>query len=116
MKFTIPATMALLVASVTASKEKTTFAVLRFTNKKLTQGRMDPIIFPGQTSAHVHTVMGGSGFSLNSTGKDLQDSKCSNALIKGDNSNYWFPSLYFHDPKTHEFESVEFYYFNAYYL
>ncbi|KAF5019985.1 hypothetical protein F66182_7998, partial [Fusarium sp. NRRL 66182] len=41
---------------------------------------------------------------------------CSNALVKGDDSNYWFPSLYFHDPETGEFEDVEFDYFNAYYF
>jgi hypothetical protein len=60
--------------------------------------------------------MGGSGFSTSATGEDLVKSKCSNALVKGDNSNYWFPTVYFHDPKSGEFEDVEFDYFNAYYL
>ncbi|KAF4971447.1 hypothetical protein FZEAL_9846 [Fusarium zealandicum] len=116
MKFTLVSAAAALAGVATAAHEEGTFAVLRFTNKQLTKGRMDPILFPGQTSTHVHTIMGGSAFSKSATGKDLLDAKCSNALIKGDNSNYWFPSVYFNDPKTGEFEAVEFDYFSAYYF
>ena len=116
MKFTLLTALTALVSVADAAKDKRTFAVLRFTGKQLTQGRMDPIVFPGKPSGHVHTVMGGSGFSLSSTGKDLQNSKCSNAMVKGDNSNYWFPSLYFRDPKAGTFEPVEVLYVNAYYM
>jgi hypothetical protein len=116
MKSTFVAAAALLAGAASAAKEEGTFAVLRFTNKQLTRGRVDPILFPGETSTHVHNIMGGSGFSKSATGKDLMASKCSNAMIKGDNSAYWFPTLYFHDPKSGKFEDVEFDYFNAYYL
>ncbi|KAM5351483.1 hypothetical protein ACJ41O_004206 [Fusarium nematophilum] len=116
MKSAILSAAAALAGVASAAHETGTFSVLRFTNKMLTAGRMDPILFPGQTSSHVHTIMGGSGFSKSSTGEDLKNSKCSNALVKGDNSNYWFPSVYFNDPKTGEFEAVEFNYFNAYYF
>ncbi|KAK7398263.1 hypothetical protein QQX98_012353 [Neonectria punicea] len=115
MKFTIAASIAALAGTAMA-KEEGTFAVLRFTGKELTKGRMDPIIAPGEVFSHVHSVMGGSGFGSSATGKDMLNSKCSNALIKGDNSAYWFPSLYFHDPETGDFESVELYYFSAYYF
>ncbi|KPM43470.1 hypothetical protein AK830_g3060 [Neonectria ditissima] len=115
MKFAVIAFIATLAGTAMA-KEEGTFAVLRFTGKELTKGRMDPIIAPGEVFSHVHSVMGGSGFSSSATGKDMLDSKCSNALVKGDNSAYWFPSLYFHDPETGDFESVELYYFNAYYF
>ncbi|KAG7418861.1 hypothetical protein DER46DRAFT_178312 [Fusarium sp. MPI-SDFR-AT-0072] len=116
MKSAFATAAAVLAGAASAAHETGTFAVLRFTNDQLTRGRMDPILFPGQTSTHVHHIMGGSGFSTKATGKDLQKSKCSNALVKGDNSNYWFPTLYFHDPKSGEFEDVEFDYFNAYYF
>ncbi|CAF3467565.1 hypothetical protein SNK03_008077 [Fusarium graminearum] len=116
MKSTFVAAAALLAGAASAAKDEGTFAVLRFTNKQLTRGRMDPILFPGETSTHVHNIMGGSGFSTSATGKDLMESKCSNAMIKGDNSAYWFPSLYFQDPKSGKFEDVEFDYFNAYYF
>ncbi|KAF7558868.1 hypothetical protein G7046_g5296 [Stylonectria norvegica] len=116
MKFTLPTALAGFVGIAAASHDKGTFAVLRFTGKQLTQGRMDPIVFPGKPSSHVHTVMGGSNFGLSSTGKDLTQSKCSNAMVKGDNSNYWFPSVYFRDPKEGTFEPVEIFYVNAYYF
>lgn len=108
--------MAATAVALKDNPDKRSFAVLRFTNKQLTKGRLDPIISPGKVSSHVHTVMGGSGFSLGSTGKDLMASNCSTALVKGDNSNYWFPSLYFKDPKTGKLEDVEMFYANVYYL
>lgn len=117
MKFTTKAAAAVAAfAGAVAAKDERTFAVLRFTNKQLTQGRMDPIVSPGVTSAHVHTVMGGSAFGVGSTGEDLINSQCTNAQIKGDNSNYWFPSLYFHDEDADTFEPVEIFYVNVYYL
>ncbi|KAG5993815.1 hypothetical protein E4U43_003398 [Claviceps pusilla] len=119
MKVPCATALLALVGAVAARKDnpdKRTFAVLRFTNKQLTKGRMDPIVTPGKVSTHVHTVMGGSGFGLGSTGKDLMASNCSTALVKGDNSNYWFPSLYFKDPKTGKLEDVEMFYANVYYF
>ncbi|GAB0132642.1 hypothetical protein EsDP_00001071 [Epichloe bromicola] len=119
MKLTAAAAFLALVTGVAARKDnpdKRTFAVLRFTNKQLTKGRMDPIVTPGKVAGHVHSVLGGSGFGLASTGKDLMASNCSTALVKGDNSNYWFPSLYFKDPKTGKLEDVELFYANVYYF
>jgi hypothetical protein len=116
MKFSrSAAALAALVGAVSAKDERT-FAVLRFTNKQLTQGRMDPIVSPGKTSSHVHTIMGGSNFGISSTGETITKSQCTNAQVKGDNSNYWFPSLYFHDEDADTFEPVEVFYVNAYYL
>ncbi|KAL6869459.1 hypothetical protein ACO1O0_000785 [Amphichorda felina] len=115
MKYTYGAALAALIGTA-AAKDDRTFAVLRFNNKALTKGRMDPIISPGQTSQHVHTVMGGSGFGKGATGDDLMNSQCSTAKIKGDNSAYWFPSLYFKDPNTGKFEDVGVDYVNVYYF
>jgi hypothetical protein len=116
MKSLIPSLI--LVASLIAvlAKDHTTFAVLRFTNKHLTQGRMDPIVSPGKISTHVHTVMGGSNPGMNSTSDSLILSRCTNAKIQGDHSSYWFPSLYFHDETAKTFELVDIYYVNVYYL
>lgn len=110
------AALAALAGTASAAKETGTFAVLRFTNKQLTKGRMDPIASPGTPSSHVHTIMGGSGFSMNATGEDLMNSKCSNTMVKGDFSNYWFPSLYFMDPETEKLEDVPVNYVNVYYF
>lgn len=115
MKFTFSAALAAFIGAV-AAKDERTFAVLRFTNKGLTAGRMDPIVSPGKTSAHVHTIMGGSAFGTSTTGEDTVNAQCTNAKIKGDNSNYWFPSVYFHDEEADTFEPVEVFYVNAYYF
>ncbi|KAJ9154717.1 WSC-domain-containing protein [Pleurostoma richardsiae] len=110
------AILAALVASV-AAKDGRTFAVLRFYGDgPLTECRADPIVQPGVTSSHVHTVMGGSGFSISATAEDMVNSQCSNALIEGDNSAYWFPKLYFHDKDAGTFEPVEMFYMNVYYF
>ena len=116
MKFTTTAALAAFGGVAIAAKDERTFAVLRFTNKFLTKGSVDPLVTPGEVSTHSHQVMGGSNFGLNSTGEDLMNSKCTNALIKGDNSNYWFPKLYFNDEENGKFEEVEVDYFNAYYF
>lgn len=114
MKTIYSAALAAFVGAV-AAKDESTFAVLHFTGL-LTQGRMDPIVSPGVPSQHVHGVLGGSGFKMGATGDDLLNSECSTAKVKGDNSAYWFPTLYFRDPSTTELEPVPFYYANVYYL
>ncbi|KAF8811252.1 hypothetical protein BYT27DRAFT_7184648 [Phlegmacium glaucopus] len=73
----------------------------------LVQERLDPIISPGiSPSNHVHTVHGASGFASNSTYDTLRISSCTNCEVAQDLSNYWFPKLYFRDPKTGLFEPV----------
>lgn len=115
MKLAVATAIAALL-NAAAAKDERTFAVLRFNNKQLTKGRMDPLRNPGETGLHVHNILGGSGFSTSSKGVDLQKSRCTTAKVKGDNSNYWFPSLYFKDPKTAKFEHVDVFYANAYYF
>jgi hypothetical protein len=44
------------------------------------------------------------------------NSKCTSATVQGDNSAYWFPTLYFKDPGTQKLEPVPFYYASVYYL
>lgn len=109
--------LAALVATAAAAQDKRTFAVLRHYGKgPLTTCRADPIVSPGKTSAHVHTVMGASNFGLNVTGQQLRESKCTTALPKADLSAYWFPTLYFKDPATGLLEPVPMDYMNVYYF
>ncbi|KAH0525182.1 hypothetical protein TsFJ059_007583 [Trichoderma semiorbis] len=116
MKFTTTTAAVAAMAGIAAAKDSRTFAVLRFTNKGLVTTRVDPIVNPGVPAGHVHNVLGGSNFGFSSTGADLVKSNCSTALVKGDYSNYWYPPLYFHDPKTGNFEYVDVYYTNVYYF
>ncbi|MCJ1266538.1 hypothetical protein MMC22_006423 [Lobaria immixta] len=57
--------------------------------------RIDPLVNLGKVSEHVHTIKGGSAFSLTSLSADLAKSKCSSCAVKEDNSAYWTPALYF---------------------
>lgn len=113
MKFTTSALLAISAASASAR----TFAVLHFYGDgPLVTGRMDPIINPGGPSGHVHVVQGGSNFATTMTNTQALASNCTSSRIKNDKSNYWTPTLYFVDPKTGNFESVELFYMNVYYL
>jgi len=57
--------------------------------------RIDPIVAPGQVSAHVHTVSGGNALNFSMDYADTQTSECSSCPIKQDLSNYWTPKLYY---------------------
>ncbi|KAJ7866396.1 hypothetical protein B0H14DRAFT_2504330 [Mycena olivaceomarginata] len=73
----------------------------------LVQERLDPIISPGGTpSQHVHTIHGASNFNPTYSFENLRASNCTSCLVTQDLSNYWFPKLYFQDPKTKLFEPV----------
>jgi hypothetical protein len=66
----------------------------------LNYARLDPSVYTGTTSPHLHSFDGGSGLSATTTFKDLVDSKCTTARIKRDKSLYWRPSLYWNGNKT----------------
>lgn len=109
--------LAALAVTVQAAKDSRTFAVLRFYGDgPLLQDRVDPIVSPGQASAHMHTLMGGSNIGISATGETMMESNCSNALIVGDFSGYWVPSLYFHDKAAGTVEPVDMFYMNVYYF
>jgi hypothetical protein len=109
--------LAALVATAAAAKDSRTFAVLHFNGDgPLTTGRADPIISPGQTSGHVHTIMGGNKFSTSATGETLKESTCTTSLIKNDLSAHWFPTLFFQSPENGSFIQVPLFYMNVYYL
>ncbi|KAJ7825954.1 hypothetical protein B0H13DRAFT_2214807, partial [Mycena leptocephala] len=61
----------------------------------ITTERIDPIVNPGKVSGHVHTIVGGSNFRVNTTTAFLRQSQCTSSPIKEDKSNYWAPTLYF---------------------
>lgn len=107
---------AALLGSAFAAKQDLTFAVMRFNGKEIFTGRVDPIVNPGEVSPHEHTVFGGSNFAADATGESLSKSKCTSAKVKGDNSAYWMPSLYYHDESAGTFDPVPVLYSNVYYL
>ncbi|GAA5941886.1 hypothetical protein JCM10213_008152 [Rhodosporidiobolus nylandii] len=59
--------------------------------------RTDPIVSPGpgQWSAHVHSISGGSAFGPDATYETLRASECTSAQAVEDKSAYWTPQLFF---------------------
>ncbi|TFK36514.1 hypothetical protein BDQ12DRAFT_686546 [Crucibulum laeve] len=64
-------------------------------NNVITTQRIDPVVYPGVVSSHVHAVLGGSNFGLNVSTSSLRQSECTSIPIVEDKSNYWYPQLYF---------------------
>ncbi|KAK0481072.1 hypothetical protein EDD18DRAFT_1085525, partial [Armillaria luteobubalina] len=59
-------------------------------NNVLTIQCMDPIQYPGTVSLHVHSMLGGSNFSLNLSTADLWGSDCMLIPVQEDKSSYWY--------------------------
>lgn len=66
--------------------------------------RLDPALYPGTASPHLHSFDGGNGLSASSDYASLQASTCSTARVKTDKSLYWRPTLFFN--KGGEFQRV----------
>ena len=78
-------------------------------------GMVDPIVNPGKTASHMHTIKGSSGrlptaclqgsriltsflaLAENATVNDLLNAECTSCQIAQDKSAYWTPQLYFQD-------------------
>ncbi|KAK3366407.1 hypothetical protein B0H63DRAFT_371026, partial [Podospora didyma] len=79
--------------------DKRTFSGPSFHGKgTLTTCRADPIVYPGVPASHVHLIMGGSNFGLNTSGESLCQFSCTTARPKAELTAYWVPQLYFLDP------------------
>lgn len=63
-------------------------------------GRVDPIIFPGKASPHVHMAMGNSNMGPFLDGDSALNASCTSAQAKADKSAYWTPRLSFQSPKN----------------
>ncbi|KAH6911269.1 hypothetical protein BKA70DRAFT_1270018, partial [Coprinopsis sp. MPI-PUGE-AT-0042] len=72
-------------------------ARLRFPCSQLVTQRVDPIVSPGNASAHVHQIVGGNAFNFTmDPALDLDKiSTCTTCRYKEDYSNYWTAILYF---------------------
>ncbi|KAK8076759.1 hypothetical protein PG994_004031 [Apiospora phragmitis] len=117
MRFNTLASAASLAALTAAAPNERTFAVLRFNGDGfMTEGRLDPIVNPGELSAHHHGIMGGSNFGKTVNKEDLLDSKCTTAKIANDKSNYWVPTLWFQSPTNGTLYKVPLWYMNVYYF
>jgi len=96
----------LLIALASAGLANAWFRVACTT--PLVTERIDPIVSPGVIgSNHVHTIHGSSGFAANSSYEDIVSASCTSCEVQPqDYSNYWFPTLYFHDPANGSYIAV----------
>jgi hypothetical protein len=62
--------------------------------------RLDPALFPGQQSPHLHSFDGGNGLAADMTFETTQESTCTTARIKPDMSLYWRPTLFWNGNNT----------------
>ncbi|MCJ1481549.1 hypothetical protein MMC06_001708 [Schaereria dolodes] len=82
------------------------YFILEGGNAPLVIERLDPIVSPGATSGHVHSIVGGNGFQSSMNFAQAQTSTCSTMSPKADKSNYWMPNVYFQDPSNGSFIRV----------
>ncbi|KAL7937237.1 hypothetical protein V8C35DRAFT_277726 [Trichoderma chlorosporum] len=57
--------------------------------------RMDPVVYPGVDSPHMHAIHGSSGFSETSGTPELLNGNCTSCRVTQDKSAYWHPALYY---------------------
>ena len=62
--------------------------------------RLDPALFPGTESPHLHSFDGGNALSSSSDFDSQMGSTCTTARIKPDNSLYWRPTLFWNGNNT----------------
>lgn len=62
--------------------------------------RLDPALFPGQQSPHLHSFDGGNALAADMTFETTQESTCTTARIKPDKSLYWRPTLFWNGNNT----------------
>lgn len=62
--------------------------------------RLDPALFPGQESPHLHSFDGGNGLTADMSFDATQSSTCTSARIKPDKSLYWRPTLFWNGNNT----------------
>tara|TARA_R110002003_G_scaffold9_32_gene651 strand:- start:12601 stop:14214 length:1614 start_codon:yes stop_codon:yes gene_type:complete len=66
----------------------------------LSYQRLDPALFPGTQSPHLHSFDGGNGLTASTNYEATQASSCSTARIKTDKSLYWRPTLFWNGNGT----------------
>jgi hypothetical protein len=62
--------------------------------------RLDPALFPGVQSPHLHSFEGGNALDASMSFETTQSSTCTTARIKPDKSLYWRPTLYWNGNNT----------------
>lgn len=68
--------------------------------KAMSYQRLDPALFPGTESPHLHSFDGGNALTASMGSDTAQSSFCTTARIKPDKSLYWRPTLFWNGNNT----------------
>ncbi|KAF2029022.1 hypothetical protein EK21DRAFT_68461 [Setomelanomma holmii] len=98
-------TILALTASLAATSTAFTctgnyFSFFNRDGNALSYQRIDPALFPGTQSPHLHSFDGGNGLSASTDFAATQDASCSTARVKTDKSLYWRPALFWNGNGT----------------
>ncbi|KAF2740989.1 hypothetical protein EJ04DRAFT_454336 [Polyplosphaeria fusca] len=66
----------------------------------LSYQRLDPALYPGVESPHLHSFDGGNALAADMSFDTTQGSECTTARIKPDKSLYWRPTLFWNGNNT----------------
>jgi hypothetical protein len=95
MYFNTIALAAGLAATTSAQCIGNYFSMYNRPGNAMSYQRLDPGLFLGTESPHLHSFDGGNGLSRSTSYSDLVASSCTTARVKTDKSLYWRPTLYF---------------------
>ncbi|KAH7561879.1 WSC domain-containing protein [Bipolaris maydis] len=95
MRFDIVSLTAGFAATASAQCYGNYFSFYNRNGPAMSYQRLDPGLFPGVESPHLHSFDGGNGLKQTVDYAGLQDSSCSTARVKSDKSLYWRPTLFF---------------------
>ncbi|KAI4943260.1 hypothetical protein J4E91_009459 [Alternaria rosae] len=95
MRFDIVSLTAGFAATASAQCVGNYFSFYNRAGNAMSYQRLDPGLFPGTESPHLHSFDGGNGLSKSMGFADTQASDCTTARIKTDKSLYWRPTLFF---------------------
>ncbi|KAL1792572.1 hypothetical protein ACET3X_009079 [Alternaria dauci] len=95
MRFDIVSLTAGFAATASAQCVGNYFSFYNRAGNAMSYQRLDPGLFPGTESPHLHSFDGGNGLSKAMGFADTQASDCTTARVKTDKSLYWRPTLFF---------------------
>ena len=95
MRFDVISLTAGFAATASAQCVGNYFSFYNRAGNAMSYQRLDPGLFPGTESPHLHSFDGGNGLSKSMGFADTQASDCTTARVKTDKSLYWRPTLFF---------------------
>lgn len=95
MRFDVVSFAAGFAATASAQCYGNYFSFYNRAGPAMSYQRLDPGLYPGAVSPHLHSFDGGNGLQMDMDYAETQGSSCTTARVKTDKSLYWRPTLFF---------------------